>query len=945
MDCHGSPDGFDLAYWNISAADIRRRDADHINPADSEKIVGLMEELRKKYDIVPKDIRTVSPFQPGGSMLPGASALERDAALIASFQSALPLLATGNVNSATKANQAVNDILNFDINSHPIGIQLPKWSRDKHFGNAEGSITDWIADVAMLPKDQAAMNRYYDAQDVYLNNPSEANFWLMYDSFYQNTKVAPELTDPDGKTFQRHKYLASMIGAHDLRMETMGLPRILDKHSKHKIFYYDSAKGYRVFDGPIFELGEAGNADENFGFPQHVIDSLNPAINIKGDIERGKDPWWWIGWMYNPGLVNNTTRQEYFPNSLIRGNFQFDPLGGSMVSHAKYMTTFTDVYNYRTPDPANASTRIYYWMFSGNKLAPFNPNPSVFAAIPYDPDQDGGKFFNTQHKAAHVKFSVNVAKMRLYMIKEDVTKALANGHSYWAIQSGLENIVNEAMGSHDFIETQRQLAQYDPANSAHNEALYKQVRDLMRDLKNGSTTPVVGTGTGLKATIFSSLRLENPVASRVDSQIHFQPGVGGASGAVYPASDISARWTGYLQPRYTDEYRFNVLFPGERNDLGGVRIWVDDILVYDKWDTVGKYTHKSLPVALTAGQQHRFRVEYRQKGAFQQISVRWESSKELNDVIPKSQLYPADLPVEMAGGVLSPSADAHVQDGSDAGVNFGTRSGLQVKQSSNVGYNRVAFLRFPLGALTSDPEYAELSLINSYVPDNITERPSEIKLYRAANSNWTETNLTWNNQPARGALIGSATVYREGQDVRFILTSALAAARAAGEDLTLMIVQPSGNQLLEFESLESGDSGPVILFESSATTGTSIEIEAESFIAKSGVSLSSTNSGYLGSGYLDYGGNSSWAEWETPSGPSGPTSLTIRYANASSSIRRCEVMVDGTAVGTVDFPNTGSWSSWSSVSLPIGLSPGTHRIRLRAITSSGGPNVDWLEIR
>ncbi len=179
--------------------------------------------------------------------------------------------------------------------------------------------------------------------------------------------------------------------------------------------------------------------------------------------------------------------------------------------------------------------------------------------------------------------------------------------------------------------------------------------------------------------------------------------------------------------------------------------------------------------------------------------------------------------------------------------------------------------------------------------------------------------------------------------MRFILTSEVAAARAAGEGLSLMIVQPAGNQLLKFESLESGDNGPVILFEAAASTAT--KIEAEAFTTKSGVTVSSTFSGYTGGGYADYGGNGTWAEWNGVQGPAGPTSLTIRYSNGSTSSRRCEVKVNDIAVGTIDFPGTGSWSSWNTVSLPIGLTAGSNRIRVTAITNSGGPNVDRLEIR
>ena len=821
VDCHGSPDGIDLAYWNLSAADIRRRDADHINPVDSEKIVGLMEELRKKYNIVPKDIRTVSPFQPGGTILPGATPNERDAAFALQLESSLPTLAAGNVNSPAKGDTAVQEILNLDLHSQKLGIQLPHWSKDKHFGTTEGVLTDWISDVAMVPKSQAAMNEYYDAQDAYLTNPSEDNLWAMYMSYTKNTRPLVDTMSSAGVTFMRNKYAASMIGAHDLRMETLGLPRILDKKSRHSQTPYKPEYGYRIMIDPIFDLGEAAqNPSEYFNFPTTVTQTLNPAFTQTEHVRHGKDQWWWMGWLYNPGSMTQATRHEYFPNSVLRGEQFYGQGNGRMPVHAKYLTAITDVYNYRLPGPTGPVTKNYYWSVSGNNLSPFNPQPAFFGTASYDPDLEPHYFKDSAHRQRAVRFSTNVTKMRLYMLRKDLQEALATDSSLDGIANGspnfnphgsLSNVSRESWSTHDFLEAQRQLKQYDPTNATHNNALIKEVRDLLRDYKNGSTSPMNGNGTGLLTRIYSGLRFSNLLQERTDPTVHFYPGVGNANGSVYPANGISARWTGYVQPRYTDTYKFNVLFPGDEGQDGGVRIWVDGTLVYDFAEARVDYKQYSSDIALQAGVKYQFRVEYQQPGTFQQVSVRWESSKELNDVIPTSQLYPADLQLETQAATINAVADTYVRDGSYASSNYGSGNTLIVKSSTTAGYLRMSYLRFNLDSLSSSAAKAELSLIVAGVPGTTDDYQSSIEVYKVANDSWTESGLTYANRPSLGAKLGSVKVYRTGQEIRFSITDALNAELAGDRKLSLALVQPSGGQMFEIHSRESGENGPIIL--------------------------------------------------------------------------------------------------------------------------------------
>ena len=126
-------------------------------------------------------------------------------------------------------------------------------------------------------------------------------------------------------------------------------------------------------------------------------------------------------------------------------------------------------------------------------------------------------------------------------------------------------------------------------------------------------------------------------------------------------------------------------------------------------------------------------------------------------------------------------------------------------------------------------------------------------------------------------------------------------------------------------------------------TKAQITYQAEDYSSQSGTSISTSHAGYLGSAFIDFGGNGTWIEWnDINEGGSGSTTLTFRYANASSSNRQCQVLVNDVSQGNVSFTPTGSWSNWDTASISISLASGNNTIRVTANTSSGGPNLDQV---
>jgi hypothetical protein len=125
-----------------------------------------------------------------------------------------------------------------------------------------------------------------------------------------------------------------------------------------------------------------------------------------------------------------------------------------------------------------------------------------------------------------------------------------------------------------------------------------------------------------------------------------------------------------------------------------------------------------------------------------------------------------------------------------------------------------------------------------------------------------------------------------------------------------------------------------------------VTYQAESFTFQSGCTRASNHIGYTGTGFMDYGGNGSLVEWDNVNvAAAGQYKLIFRYANGSSVARQCAIAVNGaTLVGNAAFARTGAWTTWSTFSITAALKAGNNKVRVTANTSSGGPNLDKMDV-
>ena len=211
---------------------------------------------------------------------------------------------------------------------------------------------------------------------------------------------------------------------------------------------------------------------------------------------------------------------------------------------------------------------------------------------------------------------------------------------------------------------------------------------LFRSLNVKSGRITVGTGTGLTGDYYSGqLKTFNgPVTlSRLDPTVNFEFGTGSPDPLI-SADTFTVRWTGQVQPFYSQTYTFTT-----RTD-DGVRLWVNGQLLVNSWIDQGPTEHSGT-IDLVANQKYSLLMEYYENAVGATAQLSWSSPNQVKGIIPQTQLYPGASPVQ-------PIAGSSVVNGTNAVINWsGT---FQLQTSTNVSGPYVDVPGITLGPYTND---------------------------------------------------------------------------------------------------------------------------------------------------------------------------------------------------------------------------------------------------
>ena len=177
------------------------------------------------------------------------------------------------------------------------------------------------------------------------------------------------------------------------------------------------------------------------------------------------------------------------------------------------------------------------------------------------------------------------------------------------------------------------------AGDTNNQAdIFK--TDLLYQALNATPTPTpaAGTGTGLRGDYFNTADLSGvPLLTRLDPRVDFSWGIGAP---VWGGNQdhFSMRWSGQVQPRYSEDYTFRVLSDD------GARLWINGNLVIDDWNARGLASRSTAPIALAAGQKYDLVLEYFENVDNAEVHLYWSSFSQSEEPIATSQLYAAVIP-------------------------------------------------------------------------------------------------------------------------------------------------------------------------------------------------------------------------------------------------------------------------------------------------------------
>lgn len=145
---------------------------------------------------------------------------------------------------------------------------------------------------------------------------------------------------------------------------------------------------------------------------------------------------------------------------------------------------------------------------------------------------------------------------------------------------------------------------------------------------------------GVQAQYWNNTNFTGTSIRRIDPTIDFDWGAGSPDPLI-DGDTFSARWVGQVKPDFSETFSFHVIVDD------GVRLWVNNQLIIDKWIDQAPTEHIGT-ISLVAGQRYDLKMEYYENGGGAVARLLWTSPSLPLEVVPRSHLYPgviADAPL------------------------------------------------------------------------------------------------------------------------------------------------------------------------------------------------------------------------------------------------------------------------------------------------------------
>jgi len=173
----------------------------------------------------------------------------------------------------------------------------------------------------------------------------------------------------------------------------------------------------------------------------------------------------------------------------------------------------------------------------------------------------------------------------------------------------------------------------------------------------------LGTGNGLKGEYFTGSNFGLLKYTQTDRTVDFDWGTSSPNPSVLGTDSFSVRWSGQIQPVYSEKYTFFVT----AND--GVRLTVNGNVLFDNLASIGA-TAQSDTITLTSGQKYDIKLEYREGSGDESCKMEWQSTSQMRQTVPKLQLYSDVTRPAATTGIVTAYADCNF-----AGYSGGLKAG------------------------------------------------------------------------------------------------------------------------------------------------------------------------------------------------------------------------------------------------------------------------------
>ncbi len=144
------------------------------------------------------------------------------------------------------------------------------------------------------------------------------------------------------------------------------------------------------------------------------------------------------------------------------------------------------------------------------------------------------------------------------------------------------------------------------------------------------------TGTGLFAAYWDNKELTGAPSSTVIENINSDSNWGTGTFVNGGRDSFSARWKGYIKPTTTELYTFHITHDD------GVRVWVNGVLIIDKWIITAPITTTGT-INLTANVFYDIQVEFYENRGGEVCKLEYETPTISKQIVPSSVLYTSNF--------------------------------------------------------------------------------------------------------------------------------------------------------------------------------------------------------------------------------------------------------------------------------------------------------------